>query len=153
MERSGTSWSGTEPAVLIIAYGNPLREDDGVGWAVAAALEGCPGVEVQAVHQLLPELVEALSRASSVVFVDARRDGTPGIVRREPVLVRDGTEAMTHALDPGRLLGLCRRLYGRAPEAVVVSVSGARFGFGHALSEPVRGAVPEAARCALRPVA
>jgi hydrogenase maturation protease len=139
--------------VLVIAYGNPLREDDGVGWAVAAAVERCPGVEVKVVHQLLPELVEPLSRASSVVFVDARNEGRPGSVHREPVLALAGAEAMTHTLDPGRLLGLCLRLYGRAPEAVAVSVAGARFGFGHHLSEPVRRAVPEAARCVLRPVA
>jgi hydrogenase maturation protease len=136
--------------VLVIAYGNPLREDDGVGWVVAEALTQCPGLEVHAFHQLLPELAETLSRAACVVFVDARRDGAPGEVRCKPVRAREGAEGFTHCLDPGRLLGLCRRLYGRSPQAALVSVVGARFGFGHELSAEVRRAVPEAARAALR---
>ena len=132
--------------MLVIAYGNPLRQDDGAGWAVAAALSTCPGVEVLSVQQLMPELVEVLTRVPTVVFVDARRDGTPGEVRGEPVSPRDMSWNGSHGLDAGVLLGLCDRLYGHAPEAFLVTIAGERFGFGPALSDPVRQAVPEAVR-------
>jgi Ni,Fe-hydrogenase maturation factor len=56
----------------------------------------------------------------------------------------------THGLDPARLLGLCRSLYGRAPVASVVSIAGEHFGFGDELSGPVRRAVPAAVRSVLR---
>jgi hydrogenase maturation protease len=138
--------------MLVIAIGNPLRQDDGVAWAVAAALENEPGVEVRTVHQLLPELVGPMSRASAVVFVDAREGGAPGSVRRVPVLARDDAFTFPHSLDPGRLLSLCRRIHGRMPPAVAVTVSGERFGFGQELSSEVRRAVPQAALSALRPL-
>jgi len=136
--------------MLVIAFGNPLRQDDGVGLAVARALEVRGGVDVRAVHQLMPELADALQHASSVVFVDAGRDGPPGRVRRSRVRASATAWTGSHGLDPARLLGLCRSLYGSAPEAAVVSITGERFGFGDELSEPVRRAVPAAVRSVLR---
>ena len=65
------------PRVLIVAYGNPLRSDDGVGWVVAEELRrrlASPEVEVLRLQQLLPEVAESLSRADAVIFVDASRD-------------------------------------------------------------------------------
>jgi hypothetical protein len=53
--------------VLIIGYGNPLRTDDGLGWRaayrLAASLKDAP-VEALAVHQLTPELGEAICGGS-----------------------------------------------------------------------------------------
>jgi hydrogenase maturation protease len=129
---------------LVIACGNPLRQDDGVGWAVAAALSGRRDVEIETVHQLLPELAEPLSRASFAVFVDARRGGPTGEVRRTSISPSSHVWSGAHSLGPEALLGLCQRCYGRAPEAVLVSVAGSRFGFGEDLSPEVRDAVPGA---------
>jgi hydrogenase maturation protease len=135
---------------LVIAYGNPLRQDDGVGWAIAETLtHHHPAVELETVHQLVPEQAERLSRASFAVFVDARRGGAAGEVQR--TVVRPAADAWTsgHLLGPEQLLGLCQRYYGRAPEAVLVSVSGARFGFGADLSPEVVRSIPRAVRCIL----
>ena len=74
-------------SVLVIAWGNPLREDDGVAWHVLEGLRALqprpwlPALRLRHAHQLTPELAECVSRAAGVVFVDARRDGTPGEVR------------------------------------------------------------------------
>lgn len=131
-------------STLVIAFGNPLRQDDGVAWEVARALEARPRLDVRIVHQLVPELAWAMSDADTVVFVDADRAGHAGQVKRETVLAADPLGAGPHALDPARLLGLCRSLYGRVPQTSVVSIAGARFGFGDGLSEEVRLAVPTA---------
>ena len=75
------------PRVLIIAYGNPLRSDDGVGWIVAEELRrrlASPEVEVLQLQQLLPEVAESVSRAETVIFVDASCDGEPGGMRCRP---------------------------------------------------------------------
>jgi hydrogenase maturation protease len=133
-------------SALVIAFGNPLRQDDGVAWEVARALESQPGLDVRTVQQLVPELAWAMSDADTVVFVDAARAGRAGHVKRETIVAADPMGAGAHALDPARLLGLCRSLYGRAPTTSAVSIAGARFGFGEALSEPVRRAVPSAVR-------
>jgi hypothetical protein len=49
--------------VLIVGYGNPLRGDDGLGWRAAERLRTViqdAGVEILALHQLTPELMETL---------------------------------------------------------------------------------------------
>lgn len=134
---------------LVIGFGNPLRQDDSIGWVVAEALVDQPGVELRRVHQLLPELAESLSRAKDVVFVDARRGGPAGEVRRTRLTPASTTWSGTHSLSPEALLGLCERYYGRTPEAVLVSIAGARFGFGEDLSPEVRDAIPQAVSCVL----
>ncbi|MGB8912139.1 MAG: hydrogenase maturation protease, partial [Candidatus Sulfotelmatobacter sp.] len=72
------------PRVLIVAYGNPLRSDDGVGWIVADDLRqrlASSNVEVLQLTQLLPEVAESISRADTVIFVDASCEGEPGELR------------------------------------------------------------------------
>ena len=66
--------------VLIVAYGNPLRCDDGLAWSAAEMLApGLPGdVEIITRHQLTPELAFPVSQAASVLFIDAAHSGAPG---------------------------------------------------------------------------
>jgi hydrogenase maturation protease len=143
-------------SVLVIAWGNPLREDDGVAWHVLESLRGLqprpwlPAMHLRHAHQLTPEMAECVSRATGVVFVDARRDGTPGEVRCEEVLPAAGSNPLAHSVSPQTLLLYAESLYGRAPEAVVVSITGERFGMGEGLSDTVRKAVPRAIRAIVR---
>jgi hydrogenase maturation protease len=134
----------TSNGALVIAFGNPLREDDGVGWAVAEALQARGRVSVLTVHQLGPELAEAVSEARTVVFVDAHCDGPPGAVRTESLSPAPARQDLTHVLDPGTLLLYSQLLYGSAPKAAMVSIAGTRFGLGQTLSPAVRRALPEA---------
>lgn len=130
--------------LLVIGYGNPLREDDGVGWRFARWLqERRPDMRVIAVAQLGPELAETVSRASAVVFVDARRDGSPGAVRCDELVPAANSSGFTHSFDPATLILFAERLYARAPRAALLTVGGLRFGFGEELSAPVRRALPE----------
>ena len=143
-------------SVLVIAWGNPLREDDAVAWHVLEGLRtlrprpSLPALHLRHAHQLTPEMAECVSRARGVVFVDARRDGTPGEVRCEPIEPGAGTNPLAHSLSPQALLLYAEHLYGRAPQAVVLSIAGERFGMGEALSTPVRRAIPRAIRVVLR---
>jgi hydrogenase maturation protease len=138
-------------AVLVIAWGNPLREDDGVAWHVLDVLRtlrprpGLPRLRLRHAHELTPELAEPISRAAGVVFVDARRDGRPGEVRCEEVRPGPGADPLAHALSPEGLLLYAERLCGRAPRAAIVSLPGLHFAFGEELSPEVRRAVPKAA--------
>jgi hydrogenase maturation protease len=143
-------------AVLVIAWGNPLREDDAVAWHVLEGLRslkprpGLPALHLRHAHQLTPEMAECVSRARGVVFVDARRDGVPGEVRCEEIAPSAGSNPLAHSLSPQALLLYAEQLYGRAPRAVVLSIAGERFGMGEALSPAVRHAVPRAMRAVLR---
>jgi hydrogenase maturation protease len=143
-------------AVLVIAWGNPLREDDAVAWHVLEGLRslkprpGLPPLKLRHAHQLAPEMAEGVSRARGVVFVDARRDGTPGEVRCEEIAPSAGPNPLAHSLSPQALLLFAEQLYGRAPRAVMLSIAGERFGMGEALSPVVRRALPRAIRAVLR---
>jgi hydrogenase maturation protease len=147
----------TEPAPgggLLIGYGNPLRGDDGVAWAVARAVRaaGAPH-RILTAHQLTPELASDVADADRVVFLDAACDAEPGQVTARPVHPADGPpHGLTqHAYDPGALLWLARQAHGRAPEeAWLVTVGAGRFDCGEALSPAVEAAVPQACAEALR---
>ena len=136
------------PRVLIVAYGNPLRSDDGVGWVVAEELRrrlASPEVEVLRLQQLLPEVAESLSCADAVIFVDASRDGQPGDVRCQPVTPPPAKVQFTHQLSPAEVLGLAGQLYGATPQAFCVTLAGQCFAHGEELSESVAARLPHLA--------
>lgn len=134
--------------VLIIAYGNPLRSDDGIGWLVAGELRSrlaSPEVSVLQLHQLLPEVAEAVSRADSVIFVDASRDGEPGELRCQPVTAPSMKASFSHQLSPAEVVALAQELYGTSPQAFSVSLVGQCFEHGEGLSSSVTARLPHLA--------
>jgi hydrogenase maturation protease len=134
------------PRVLIIGYGNPLRGDDGFGWQAAVRLHEVvtdPEVEVVAVQQLMPELMEPISRAGRVVFIDAALEGEPGVLSQASVAPDEESRRFTHHSTPGGLLAGAAALFGRAPEATLYSVPGQDFGFGEHLTPAVENALSE----------
>ena len=130
---------------LVIAYGNPLRSDDGVAWQAAEQLrrELPVSAQIVCVHQLTPELAEAASRAETVVFLDAARNGDPGTVRCDAVLPGPSDIRFSHHLTPAEVMTLCRDLYSAKPRAFLVSVNGQNFAHGEKLSSAVIKAIPE----------
>ena len=132
--------------LLIICYGNPLCGDDGVGWVIGQqfAEKKLPArTRVVVCHQLTPELADPISQAERVVFVDACLKGNPGKVtcmRLDPEGNHLGP--IGHIMKPQTLLGISRWLYGKAPEALIVSVAGTRFKLGEPFSPEVERVLP-----------
>jgi hydrogenase maturation protease len=150
---TGTPDSGARP--LLVAYGNRLRGDDGIGWHVAEAVRTAapPGsVRIITVHQLAPEIAEAVAAAPAVVFVDAACNAAPGAVavtavHPEP---RPAAGLTQHQYGPGELLRLGSLVFGhRPPAAWLVTIGAADFDGGEHLSPPVAAALPRAAASAL----
>lgn len=144
---------------LVIACGNPLRGDDGVGAAVARRLGVRSGVTVRICLQCTPELAADIAAADRVVFVDAGVGATAtprGGPRRRGVRVqrldprRAAPDALSHAAAPQGLLAMARDLYGVAPAGFLVTVAGARFELGRGLSPSVRRLIPSAVRAVVR---
>ena len=142
---------------LVLACGNTLRGDDGVGWRIGRAVEQrppCGGLTVVLTQQLLPEHAEAISTADIVVFVDCSAVTAAGTVSAIAIRPAENLpRILTHHLDPAALLRLALDLYSRTPtRAVAVTVGGASFALTDQLSKAVRSAVPkalEAVRAAL----
>jgi len=144
---------GAQPMsrLLVLAYGNPLRGDDGVAGHIARGLGKTlhvPSTEIAILHQLTPELAERVSRADTVIFLDAVAGTVPGLISLESVdAAPSNTVTWTHILTPSALLALSRAIYQKAPaRALLLTVGGSSFEFDDELSDPVRRAIPEAVR-------
>ena len=134
--------------VWLVGIGNPLRGDDGVGWAVIKALAETavlpPNVKLLSVHQLLPELLDTIHRAASVIFVDASTTGESGTVTSTPIQPTQQGTASSHQTNPGVLLALGVELYGRMPSATLITISGQSYKYEERLSTAVQAAIPQA---------
>jgi hydrogenase maturation protease len=130
--------------ILVLAYGNPLRCDDGLGWHAARQLSSRLTADSQVLtcHQLTPELAEDISGADAVFFIDAGRGGEPGELTCRPVSPGNEAVRFSHDCSPEVLLALCRQLYGECPPAFAVSVCGQSFLHGESLSPCVAATLP-----------
>ena len=135
---------------LVLACGNTLRSDDGVGPQLASWAEERfrqnPEVRVISRQQWTPDLAEDIAGADSVLFVDASVKPPPGRVRLIPVTSRvDSTAQPSHDLNPNQLLGLTRSLYGSIKShAMLLTVGMGSTELGETFSAPVEAALPRA---------
>jgi hydrogenase maturation protease len=133
-------------STLIIGYGNALRGDDGAGFIAAELLRDRihdPAIEILSQQQLLPELMEPISRASRVIFIDASVAGRAGKVNRIPLRPAPACARFTHHATPESLLAGAQKLYGHTPEATLYTIPGRFFEPCQELTPSVRRAIDE----------
>lgn len=144
----------------MIGYGNPDREDDGVAWHILRALAIKLGLASPESYedefpefalidfdfhlQLTPEMAEDISQYQFVCFVDAHTGNIPEPVRLTKVESEFQASPFTHHLTPQSLLSMCETIYGKEPDAALLSVLGHRFLFSRQLSEETAELVPQA---------
>jgi hydrogenase maturation protease len=136
---------------LIIGYGNPDREDDGVAWHILTVLASRLGreapesyetgfepqdeqVDLLSQLQLMPELAETIAAYDRVCFVDAHTGAVPHDVHFTQLQPQFQASPFTHHMTPETCLSLAQALYHHAPQGVLVSVRGYQFGFSRGLS-------------------
>jgi len=146
--------------LLLIGYGNPDREDDGVAWHILRALTIKLGLDAPQSYedefpeselidfvfylQLTPEMAEDISEYQHVCFIDAHTGNIPEPVRLIDVKSEFQRSPFTHHLTPQSLLSMCETIYEKKPDAALLSVLGHRFLFSRALSEETSRLVPQA---------
>lgn len=150
-ERATPDTAANGPEVLVIGYGNTLRQDDGVGVFAAERIAGLnlPGVAVISCAQLSPEHVEAAARARVAVFVDAAL-GAPSDVRLVAVAPAESSVVLAHALEPPTVLALARDVYHRMPQGWLLELPALRLGFGEDLSPAAERSIEAAVEAFLR---
>ena len=137
--------------VLLIAYGNSSRGDDGVAFHVIRRLRARLGFPVGeptnaysdtdrdpailCAHQLGAEMAEILGQYDVVIFIDAhiaqaQRDPVHWEALKPSLCVSLGG----HHIQPSMLLGLCKAFGDHCPEGYILSVLGTDWGFGETLS-------------------
>jgi len=140
---------------LILGYGNPDRQDDGVAWTIikevaerlAIIQPSADEPQVSSADgyltmiialQLLPEMAELVAQHERVSFVDAHTGRVPADLSIDSLDAEFQKSPFTHHLTPQTCLSLSKTLYGKSPAAELVSVRGYEFGFSNNLSTRTR---------------
>jgi len=118
----------TGKKVLLIGFGNPAREDDGIGPAVAEIVENLQieGVTVDSDYQLTVEDSAAAAEHDIVIFVDASIQGE-GPFTFEKVPPRLEESFSSHSVEPEMVIGLAEHLFRAKTEAYILGIRGYSF--------------------------
>jgi hydrogenase maturation protease len=136
---------------LLIGYGNPDRQDDGLAWHILFQLAGridrpvdfdtgISFIDFQQSPdflfslQITPEMIDIIKDYERVCFVDAHTGNIPEEVRLVPLRSEFQKSPFTHHMTPETCLSLHENIYHRLPEAILVSVRGYEFQFNQILS-------------------
>ena len=142
--------------ILLIAYGNALRRDDGAGLLLAEELERqwqSRGVVMRRItaHQLTPELAVDIvgAEATAVFFCDARlaeMEDEAGVTIESLTVGSATSPALGHQLGPTTVLAYANLLRtGQSlPPAWLVTAPGVDFDHGEGLSTYAQAAVARA---------
>lgn len=128
------------PKILLLGYGNPGRQDDGLGPAAAGALGrmGWRNLTIMDNYQLNIEDALDVAAHDIVWFVDAAKTG------HEPFSVQDVRPSTTmefssHVLRPAALLCIAQGFCKRVPPAFLLAIRGYEFEFVETLTPGGRG--------------
>lgn len=135
------------PRIYILGYGNPGRQDDGLGPAVSDAVYqfGISNVYTDAGYQLNLEDGAHIAQYDTVVFADASLNG-PEPFEWKPLRPGAAITFSSHALGPESVLAVCAEHFGPAPPAWLLGIRGYDFGFGEGLSPEASQNLAEALR-------
>jgi len=123
--------NGAADKILLYGFGNPGRGDDGLGPALASAIEALevPGLDVDANYQLTVEDAAEIGGYSAVVFADAAVQGPApfGFSRIDDSTV--GYVGWTsHSVSPAQVVALARDLFASKVKAYTLGIRGYQLG-------------------------
>lgn len=141
---------------LVLALGNPLRGDDGIGAAILDALPEMPA-DVVLLDGGTPglDLVLSLQGHDRVIILDAADMGEPPGVWRQTqpdvLLANDSSlRGNLHNAGLSEALSLSEALGVLPPEIVILGIQPAEIGWEQGLSPPVAEAIPRVCEAVLR---
>jgi hydrogenase maturation protease len=142
--------SPNQVRVLILACGNTLRSDDGVGpWLAEWAEQHFapqPQIRVISRQQWTPDLAEDIAHSESILFIDCSIESQPGdlrFTRVEPSKSKQGLA--NHHQGAAELLAFARDLYGfQTKNALLLTIGAGSIELGETFSPAVTAALPHA---------
>jgi hydrogenase maturation protease len=126
--------------ILIYAYGNPGRKDDGLGNRFVEELgrwindRNIQGIELESNYQLNIEDSVKIAGKDIVIFVDASNEDIEDIHFSVVEPSEGRSEFTTHAASPAFVLALCIRLYDKHPKTYLLQIRGYEWEFSEGLS-------------------
>jgi len=122
--------------ILLYGYGNPGRQDDGLGPVLVEEIEQLqfPGVETDANYQPQIEDAAQIVQYDLVIFVDTTVEEVDDFfVRRlEPAKKITFT---SHLVKPESILAMCEDMYKKIPVAWLIGVRGYEFEYSEGFTD------------------
>ena len=134
----------SKPKILIYGYGNPGRQDDGLGPVFVDHLKEWIGrenisyVELDSDYQLNIEDAFTISEKDLVVFVDASIEDIDDYCLTKVSPEGAKIEFTMHAVSASFILDLCNKLYNKNPETYLLHIKGYEWDFKEELTEKAR---------------
>jgi hydrogenase maturation protease len=131
------------PKILIYGYGNPGRQDDGLGISVVERIEKwirkhkLDFVKTDCNYQLNIEDAAEIAEKELVIFVDATKEDIKDflITTVEP---SNKIQFTSHSISPSYLLNLCNVIYNKSPDVYLLHIKGYKWEFLETMTEEAR---------------
>ena len=127
--------------ILVYGYGNPGRQDDGLGNEMIRMLDAwvpdhdVSCIETDSNYQLNIEDAERVSENDVVIFVDASKSDIHEykFAKVEPSDAK--VEFTMHAVSPAFVLDLSKKLFSKTPDTYLLQIRGYEWDFKEGLSD------------------
>lgn len=131
------------PKILIYGYGNPGRQDDGLGIVLSEKIEtwakenNYPNITIDQNYQLNIEDANYITDYDLVIFLDASVKEIESVLI-EPVVPNLKTDFSMHSVSPSFVLGLSQQIFNKAPDTYQIHIRGYKYDFMEPLSEEAK---------------
>jgi hydrogenase maturation protease len=122
------------PKILIYGFGNPGRQDDGLGILLSETMETWAhekelhNIETDSNYQLNIEDADRISAFDLVIFADATKEKINGYaftsLKASPKI-----DFTMHSVSPAFILNLCNEVYKKKPMAYLLHIKGFEWEF------------------------
>lgn len=135
--------------ILIYGFGNPGRQDDGLGIYLSEKIESwikkenLDSIKVDCNYQLNIEDVAEIADKDLVVFVDASKEEISDFIFTE-VRPSAVTEYTTHAVSPSYIYYLCDIIYNKTPDTYLLHVKGYKWDFLEEITDEAKNNLSKA---------
>ena len=125
--------------ILVYGYGNPGRQDDGLGNELVRLLEawvnaeGLDNITFDSNYQLNIEDADAIAQNDLVIFVDASEEDIEDFCLSS-VDGKGKLSFTTHAASPSYIVKLCQELFQKTPRVYLLHIKGYEWAFKEGLS-------------------
>ncbi len=139
--------------ILIYAYGNPGRQDDGLGNAVIELMEvwkqkkQLDYLYLDANYQLNVEDATEMHDKDLVIFIDASMEDDIGEYGITKVYPSDKLEFSMHATSPGYIVYLSEHIYGCSPPTYLMHIKGYEWVFNEPMTKKAEQNLYKALNC------
>jgi hydrogenase maturation protease len=120
--------------ILVYGYGNPGRQDDGLGVHLSEDIErwsrenGFGSLHTDSNYQLNLEDAANISKYDVVIFADASGEDMDDF-KMEPLKPSAAVEFTMHAVSPAFILHLCNQIFEHTPQAWLLHIRGYEWEF------------------------